>query len=88
MKHYIHINQHVLKSNKKHGTNDPIITVKSYKDNRYGHEVVINGPCRIVYTPDKPLSCGATVYIVVEDGVEIEVKNENINFLSKICDLT
>ena len=28
-----------------------------------GHEVEINGPCRIVYRPDKPHSCGATVWI-------------------------
>ena len=25
----IHINQHKIKSNKKHGTNEPVITVKS-----------------------------------------------------------
>ncbi|WP_293142653.1 DNA-binding protein [Okeania sp. SIO3I5] len=28
-----------------------------------GHEVEINGPCRIVYRPDQPHSCGATVWI-------------------------
>ncbi|MGD1809119.1 DNA-binding protein [Dapis sp. BLCC M126] len=28
-----------------------------------GHEMEINGPCRIVYRPDKPHSCGATVWI-------------------------
>ena len=28
-----------------------------------GHEVEIHGPCRIVYRPDLPHSCGATVWI-------------------------
>ncbi len=28
-----------------------------------GHEMEINGPCRIVYRPEKPHSCGATVWI-------------------------
>ena len=72
-KRYIHVNQHVIKSNKKNGTNDPVLTVKSSKDNVYGHEVQINGPCRLVYRPCDPLSCGATVFIVVEDGVEVEI---------------
>ncbi len=28
-----------------------------------GHEIEIHGPCRIVYRPEKPHSCGATVWI-------------------------
>jgi hypothetical protein len=53
MKTKIHINQHIIK----------VITVKTYKENRYAHEVIINGPSRLVYSPDKPLSCGAKVWI-------------------------
>ncbi len=63
MKKIIHINQHVIKSNKKTGAREPVITVKTYKSNNYAKEVLINGPCRIVYSPDKPLPCGATVWI-------------------------
>jgi hypothetical protein len=29
----------------------------------FGHEVEIHGPCRIVYRPDEPHNCGATVWI-------------------------
>jgi hypothetical protein len=29
MKKKIHINQHIIRSNKKNGTNDPVITVKT-----------------------------------------------------------
>ena len=76
MKKYIHINQHIIKSNAKSGDREPVITVKTYKTNNYGHEVEINGPCRIVYSPDKPLSCGAKVWIETEAGVVVVDKNQ------------
>jgi hypothetical protein len=63
MKKIIHVNQHVIRSNFKNGTNDPVLTVKTYKSNDYAYEVEINGPCKIVYRPDDPLSCGARVWI-------------------------
>lgn len=63
MKKIIHVNQHVIRSNFKNGTNDPVLTVKTYKSNDYAYEVEINGPCKIVYRPYDPLSCGARVWI-------------------------
>ena len=54
---------HHIRYNKKHGTNKPVITVKTSKSNDYGHEVEILGPSKIIYSPDKPLSCGARVWI-------------------------
>jgi hypothetical protein len=71
MKTIIHVNQHVIKSNKKNGVEDPVLTVKTYKDNRYAHEVNINGPSKVVYNPDKPLSCGAHVWIETQGEVTI-----------------
>ena len=59
----IHINQWIIKRNKKNGKNDPVITVKTYKSNNYSNEVFIDGPCKIIYRPEKPLSCGAKVWI-------------------------
>ena len=71
MKTVVHVNQHVIRSNHTTGSRDPVLTVKNYKSNRYAHEVVINGPCRIVYSPDKPLSCGARVWIETESEVQL-----------------
>ena len=51
--------------------NVTVITVKTYKDNTYGHEVYVDGPCKIVYSPDKPLSCGAKVWIETQDEVRV-----------------
>lgn len=69
MKTVIHVNQHVIKSNAKNGENKPTLTVKTYKSNLYAHEVVIRGPSRVVYSPDKPLACGARVWIETEAEV-------------------
>jgi hypothetical protein len=72
MKTIIHVNQHVVKANAKNGTNDPVLTVKTYKDNQYAHEVEIKGESKVVYSADKPLSCGARVWI--ETQAEVVIK--------------
>jgi hypothetical protein len=59
----IHVNQHVIRANKKKGEQKPVLTVKTSKTNVYAHEVEISGPCKVIYRPDKPLSCGARVWI-------------------------
>lgn len=76
MKTVIHVNQHVIKANAKTGDHDPVLTVKTYKSNDYAHQVNIldtqgNVVARVVYSPDKPLSCGAKVWIETENSVEI-----------------
>ena len=72
MKTVVHVNQHKIKSNSKTGSKDPVLTVKTYKSNTYTNRVRINGPCTIVYSPDKPLSCGAKVWIETEEKVECQ----------------
>ena len=69
MKTIVHVNQHVIRKNGKTGERNAPLTVKTYKTNHYAHEVVIDGPCKIVYSPDKPLSCGAKVWIETEAKV-------------------
>jgi hypothetical protein len=74
MKTKIHVNQHVIKRNDKTGSRDPVLTCKTYKDNKYAHEVDVLGPCRVIYRPDNPLPCGAKVWIETESGVTIYEK--------------
>jgi len=71
MKTIIHVNQHMIRANNKHGTNDPVLTVKTYKSNTYAHEVNIKGESKVVYSPQKPLSCGA--YVWIETHAEVEI---------------
>ena len=72
MKTIIHVNQHVIKANRKNNEENPVLTVKTYKSNDYAHEVVIQGDSKIVYSPDKPLSCGAKVWIETTSKVTIK----------------
>ncbi len=59
----IHVNRNAISHNRKKGDRAPVISVKRGKSNVYGHQVNIHGPCRIVYRPERPKSCGATVWI-------------------------
>jgi len=77
----IHVNKHRISKNRKTGARDPVITAKTSRDNRYGHEVIIrdeNGRevARVVYSPDKPLSCGAQVW--VETALDVEVVDHGV----------
>jgi hypothetical protein len=67
----VHVNMHKIRANKKNGTNDPVLTVKTYNSNVYAHEVEIVGKSKVIYSPDKPLSCGARVWIETQDEVKI-----------------
>lgn len=69
MKTRIHVNQHIIKKNSKTAERAPVITVKQGKNNTYGHSVQILGPSTVIYSPDKPLSCGAKVWIETESEV-------------------
>ena len=73
MKKYIHVNQHVIRANKKNGTNDPVITIKEGRKNIYCHRVLIHGPSEVVYSGNEKtlLPCGARVAIVTESEIEI-----------------
>lgn len=83
MKTIIHVNQFMIRRNKKTGENNPVITVKNYKENKYAHEVVIKGDCKIIYKPESPLSCGAHVWIETES--EVEIVGEAINSKELFC---
>ena len=75
MKTIIHVNQQSIQRNRKHGTKDPVITCKTYKENKYADEVIIYGQdgleaARVRHSPNKPLSCGARVWIETTNKVE------------------
>ena len=70
----IHISQHNL----RHNINCPVeerkdvITCKTYKNNTYSKSLFIvddagNVIAKVVYSPDKPLSCGARVWIETDE---------------------
>ena len=85
MKTIIHVNQHVIKRNAKTGERKPTLTVKTYKSNRYAQEVEILGSSKVIYSPDKPLSCGAKVWIETQADVKLTGESQ---FNDNTCHLT
>jgi len=78
MKKKIHVNQHIVRANKKHGRNDPALTVKTYKSNDKGNEVKILGSSKVVSRPTRPLPCGATVWIETDSTVIVHREGEEV----------
>ena len=85
----IHVNQHVIKANAKCGENNPIFTIKQGGKNTYAHNVKVVGEMELVYSPDKPLSCGAKVWIETRGDIQLDnlanldTKNEIANLDTK-----
>lgn len=68
----IHVNQHVIRRNGKTGERHPVLTVKQGRKNTYATAAEVLGPCRVVYSPDCPLNCGAKVWIETDAEVRLE----------------
>jgi hypothetical protein len=66
----VHVNSHTIARNARHGTNDPPIAIRrGSKPAEYAHEVELVGKARVVYRPNKPLSCGARMWIEADDAI-------------------
>ena len=70
----IHVNQHVIKANAKSGDRNPVFTIKQGGKNTYATRVKVVGEIELVYSPDKPLSCGAKVWIETRGDIELDEK--------------
>ena len=69
---------HYLFNNKNKDDPKKVLTVKTYKDNIYSNEVEIKDDqgkviARLIYSPEKPLSCGAKVWLEC-DSSNVTVK--------------
>jgi hypothetical protein len=69
-KTYIHVNTKIIQANRKKVDKDPVICVRQGNRVKYCHKVdILGGLCRVVYDPNHPQSCGATVWIEVNPVV-------------------
>lgn len=67
MPYIIHVHRQKIAKNTKNGTNDPVIIVRKGKQRQYTNDVEMIGKTRMVYSPHKPLDCGARLWIETED---------------------
>ena len=65
----IHVNRHNIAYNKKHGTNRPVYTVKTYKSNTKTNRIHCPDGVTLVYQPNKPLPCGAVAWLETKGRV-------------------
>lgn len=67
----IHVNQHMIRRNNATGERNNVITVQWRNKSYPADKVQIKGLAETIYSPDKPLSCGARVW--VETKAEVVV---------------
>jgi hypothetical protein len=65
----IHVNQHIARSNKKTGATEAVTTIQWRNKSYRFAKVEILGPSEVLYSPDKPLSCGAHIWIETRQEV-------------------
>lgn len=70
----VHINQLVIRHNKKYGNKLPPVRVEdlSTKVTTYGFGVKFSALTSLTYSPDKPLPCGAKLWIETSGPVYID----------------
>lgn len=71
MKSIIHVNQQAISRNRKLGTDDPPLIVRTYRGSKPAHEIKISGEITFKYQPHDPLKCGARLWAETTDPVEI-----------------
>lgn len=67
----IHVNQHMIRRNKATGERNNVITVQWRNKSYPVEKVQIKGPAEAIYSPDKPLSCGARVWVETRGEVVV-----------------
>jgi len=67
----IHINRNIIQQNTKRGREEPVVRVEENGVVKYCMEVVIKGPSKMIYRPDKPRPCGAKLWIETDADVEM-----------------
>jgi len=68
----LHVDRRVIASNRKHGRDDPPITVQTSKGPIKTRRAEILGPSTFIYNPTKPLSCGARLWVETRAEVQVD----------------
>jgi hypothetical protein len=71
MKKIIHVHQNNIRHNINAEPDEmkPPIIVRTYKGSKHYNEIEIKDGCKVIYSPKKPLSCGARLWIETEGEV-------------------
>lgn len=64
------VNQHKVRSNKKNDTLHSVISIQTSNGPITAWRVSIKGPSEVIYRPEKPLKCGAHVWVETKAEVK------------------
>lgn len=69
---YLHVNQQTIRENRSKKTKKPVICVRQGRKVRFCHKVeLLGGLCQLIYDPDHPKDCGATVWLDIDPSIEL-----------------
>ena len=64
MRSRVHVRRDLIARDRKTGETSAAVAVETTgMRKRYGVQVTLTGPSKVIYRPDKPLSCGARCWI-------------------------
>lgn len=72
----IHVNMHIIRRNRQETLRDPPLSVKTSRSNLKADSIEILGPSRLIYSPDRPLSCGARVWIETDAPLRLSANGD------------
>jgi len=73
----VHVNQHNIRANKKNDNYElPVITIKTSDENYKCFGVEFKGESDLIYRPEKPLACGAKVWL--ETTAELVLRDASV----------
>ncbi|MEA5536257.1 helix-turn-helix domain-containing protein [Crocosphaera sp. XPORK-15E] len=70
---FVHVNQTKLRNNRKNKTMNPVIAVKRGSTSVLCNVVEIPGFGRLIYDPEHPKDCGATLWFEIEPHIELKM---------------
>ena len=68
----IHVIQANIRANRKDGGKRPVFTIQTSKGPLHAHHVEVRGGSMLVNSPQKPLKCGARVWIETRAAVDYD----------------
>jgi hypothetical protein len=72
------VNRHNVLRNKKHGTRLPIFSIhKSGQKVERSNSINLPEGAKLIYSPGKPLNCGATVWIEYDDNCKSTAESDS-----------
>jgi hypothetical protein len=67
----IHVNKYIISDNFRNGNDNPPITVQTSKGAFTARRVDFTGSAAFIYSPNKPLKCGARCWVETKSELEL-----------------